>query len=121
MPAALKGSHDILVHQNEMADSEGLDRIQDDDDLANKIATRQLVPLPASAMLRVDERLPENRRYCRPWVAKFLTDIARAHYARFHTPLQVNSAVCARWSSRTACAERMATQHPAKATPHRRI
>ncbi len=44
-------------------------------------------------MLHIDERLPENRRYCRPWVAKFLTDIARAHYARFHTPLQVNSAV----------------------------
>jgi hypothetical protein len=93
MPAALKGSHDILVHQNEMADSEGLDRIQDDDDLARKIANKQLVPIPASAMLHVDERLPVNRRYCRPWVAQFLTDIALAHYARFHTPLQVNSAV----------------------------
>jgi hypothetical protein len=93
MPAALKGSHDILVHQNEMADSEGLDRIQDDADLANKIAAGQLVRIPVSPMLRVDERLPDNRRYCRPWVAKFLTDISRAHYARFHTPLQVNSAV----------------------------
>jgi hypothetical protein len=93
MPAALKGSHEILLHQNEMADSEGLDRIQDDDDLARKIANKQLVPIPASSMLRVDDRLPDNRRYCRPWVAKFLTDIARAHYARFHMPLQVNSAV----------------------------
>lgn len=93
MPAALKGSHDILVHQNEMADAEGLDRIQDDDDLARKVARKQLVPLPASSMLHVDERLPDNRRYCRPWVAQFLTDLARAHYARFHTPLQVNSAV----------------------------
>jgi len=93
MPAALKGSHDILVHQNEMADAEGLDRIQDDDDLARKVADKELVRIPASAMLRVDERLPDNRRYCRPWVAQFLTDIARAHYARFHTPLQVNSAV----------------------------
>jgi hypothetical protein len=93
MPAALKGSHDILVHQNEMADAEGLDRIQDDDDLARKVADKELVRIPASAMLHVDERLPDNRRYCRPWVAQFLTDIARAHYARFHTPLQVNSAV----------------------------
>jgi hypothetical protein len=93
MPAALKGSHDILVHQNEMADAEGLDRIQDDDDLARKVAKKQLVALPTSSMLHVDERLPENRRYCRPWVAQFLTDLARAHYARFHTPLQVNSAV----------------------------
>jgi hypothetical protein len=93
MPAALKGSHDILVHQNEMADAEGLDRIQDNDDLARKVADKELVRIPASAMLHVDERLPDNRRYCRPWVAQFLTDIARAHYARFHTPLQVNSAV----------------------------
>jgi len=93
MPAALKGSHDILLHQNEMADSEGLDRIQDDADLERKIANKQLVPIPASSMLHVDERLPDNRRYCRPWVAQFLTDIALAHYARFHTPLQVNSAV----------------------------
>jgi len=93
MPAALKGSHEILVHQNEMADSEGLDRIQDDADLNRKVANHQLVGIPASSMLHVDERLPENRRYCRPWVAQFLSDMARAHYARFHTPLQVNSAV----------------------------
>jgi hypothetical protein len=93
MPAALKGSHDILVHQNEMADAEGLDRIQDDDDLAQKVTDKELVRIPANSMLHVDERLPDNRRYCRPWVAQFLTDIARAHYARFHTPLQVNSAV----------------------------
>jgi len=93
MPAALKGSREILLHQNEMADAEGLDRIQDDDDLARKIANKQLVPIPASSLLHVDERLPDNRRYCRPWVAQFLSDMARAHYARFHTALQVNSAV----------------------------
>jgi hypothetical protein len=93
MPAALKGSHDILVHQNQMADSEGLDRIQDDADLNRKVANHQLVAIPASGMLHVDERLPENRRYCRPWVAQFLSDMARAHYERFHSALQVNSAV----------------------------
>ncbi|HEY0308448.1 MAG TPA: DUF5715 family protein [Acidobacteriaceae bacterium] len=93
MPAAMRGSHDILVHQNVMADTEGLDRIQDDYDLNRKILNHQLVAIPVSNMLRVDERLPENRRYCRPWVAQFLSDMARAHYARFRTPLQVNSAV----------------------------
>jgi len=93
MPAALKGSHDILVHQNVMADNEGLDRIQDDADLNRKIMNHQLVAIPTSNMLHVDERLPENRRYCRPWVAQFLSDMAQRHYARFHTPLQVNSAV----------------------------
>ena len=93
MPKPMKGSREILVHQNEMADAEGLDRIEDDDDLAEMRAHKLLVAIPASGSLRVDERLPSNRRYCRPWTAKFLTDMARAHYARFKTPLQVNSAV----------------------------
>ena len=38
MPAALKGSREVLVHQNVMADAAGLDRIQDDDDLARLTA-----------------------------------------------------------------------------------
>jgi len=33
------------------------------------------------------------RRYCRPWTAKFLADLARAHAAEFHRPLMVSSAV----------------------------
>lgn len=43
--------------------------------------------------MQVDDRLPADRRFCRPWTARFLANLARAHYARFHTPLQVNSAV----------------------------
>ena len=91
--APLYGSHEILVHQNVMADRDGLDRILNDDDLLDKRRSGQLVPIPESAALRVDERLPVNRRFCRPWVAQFLSAMAQAHYARFHTPLQVNSAV----------------------------
>ncbi|MDE3189084.1 MAG: hypothetical protein KGM96_16355, partial [Acidobacteriota bacterium] len=30
---------------------------------------------------------------CRPWTATFLTDLARAHQALFHSPLEVSSAV----------------------------
>ena len=52
-----------------------------------------LLPLPEGGALQIDERLPANRRYCRSWTAQFLTTLARAHYARFHTSLQVNSAV----------------------------
>jgi hypothetical protein len=44
-------------------------------------------------MLLVDERLPLDRRYTRPWAALFLSNLSRASYNRFHTPLQVNSAV----------------------------
>jgi len=93
VPRPLKGSHEILVRQNVVADREGLDRIKDDDDLNDMRARKLLVALPVSGGLEVDDRLPANRRYCRPWTAQFLSAIAKAHYARFHTPLQVNSAV----------------------------
>jgi hypothetical protein len=56
-------------------------------------AAHLLVPLPASNTIVVDERLPLNRRYTRPWTAKFLADLGRAYYGRFHEPLQINSAV----------------------------
>ena len=93
VPPALKGSHEILVHQNAMADQEGLERVRDDEHLARLREGGQLVALPAGPALEVDERLPGNRRYCRPWTAQFLAAVSRAHYTRFGTPLQVNSAV----------------------------
>jgi hypothetical protein len=93
VPPPLKGSREILVHQNQVADHDGLTRIQNDDDLVAMRNQRLLVSLPASNALEVDERLPVNRRFCRPWTAQFLATMARAHYAHFHTALQVNSAV----------------------------
>jgi hypothetical protein len=93
MPPALKGSHEILLRQNQVADRDGLDRIHDDDEIVALRSQRLLVALPVSNTLVVDERLPSNRRYCRPWTAQFLSTMARAYYMRFHTPLQVNSAV----------------------------
>jgi Family of unknown function (DUF5715) len=93
VPHALKGSHEILLHQNEMADSEGLGRIQDDADILDLRRQSLLVPIPVSSALLVDDRLPVDRRYCRPWSAQFLSTLSRSYYARFHTPLQVNSAV----------------------------
>jgi len=93
VPAAMKGSHEILLHQNEMADRDGLDRVRDDADLEQLREEKLLVAIPVGPGLVQDERLPANRRYCRPWTAQFLTAMSRAYYARFHTPLQVNSAV----------------------------
>ena len=93
MPAALKGSHAILLRQNEIANSEGLDRVQDDGDLDDMRGSKLLVALPAVAGLRSDERLHSNRRFCRPWTAQFLAALAHAHYVKFRTALQVNSAV----------------------------
>ncbi|WP_348267961.1 DUF5715 family protein [Edaphobacter paludis] len=93
IPRPLKGSHEILLHQNEVADREGLDRIQNDADLLDMRNKRMLVPIPTSYALQVDDRLPADRRYTRPWTSEFLSSMARAHYAHFHSPLQVNSAV----------------------------
>ncbi len=93
VPPPLKGSHEILVHQNQVADRDGLDRIENDEDLYDMRSQHLLVPLPSSNALQIDERLPANRRYCRPWTAQFLANLASAHYAHFHTPLQINSAV----------------------------
>jgi hypothetical protein len=93
VPAPLKGTHEILVHQNLMADDEGLERIQDDDDLARLRATHQLINFPESASLHVNPELSSDRRCARPWTVHFAADIARQYYAHFHQPLQVNSAV----------------------------
>jgi hypothetical protein len=93
MPAPLRGSFESLARQNEINESEGLERILDDEDLDDRIAQHLLVPVPASGALLVNGNLPENRRYCRPWTARFLTDFSRAHTARFHAPVMVSSAV----------------------------
>lgn len=89
----LRGSLASLERQNSRLESEGLERILDDDDLNSRIGHGLLTPLPVSANLTVNPSLPENRRYCRSWTAKFLTDLARQHAAAFHRPFQVNSAV----------------------------
>jgi hypothetical protein len=93
MPAPLRGSLKSLERQNARLDADELERIEDEDDLAARIANKLLVPLPASSALTVNADLPENHRYCRPWTARFLADLARAHAAAFHRPLEVSSAV----------------------------
>jgi hypothetical protein len=89
----LKGSRASLVRQNERSEADGLERIEDDDQLNELRSQHALVAVPVSMSLRVNTELPVNRRYCRPWTAHFLGDLARVHYARFRRPLQVNSAV----------------------------
>ena len=93
VPPPMRGTREILVHQNLIADEEGLSRIQDDDDLHRMRAERMLVDFPESMSLRVNAELAGDRRCARPWTVRFAGDIARAYYLRFHQPLQVNSAV----------------------------
>jgi hypothetical protein len=93
VPISLRGSLASLQRQNMRLEAEGMERILDEDDLNSRIAHRLLTPLPASANLTVNPSLPENRRYCRSWTGRFLSDLAKAHAAAFHRPFQVNSAV----------------------------
>ena len=89
----LKGSRESLIRQNQRSEADGLERIEDDDQLNELRGEHTLVAVPVSMSLRINTDLPVNRRYCRPWTARFLSDLGRVHYARFHRPLQVNSAV----------------------------
>jgi len=90
---ALRGSVESLVRQNERSEEEGLERILDEDDLADRIDRNLLVPLPTSTTLTASASLPENHRFCRPWTAHFLADLARVHATMFHHPIEVTSAV----------------------------
>jgi hypothetical protein len=92
-PVLLKGSHDSLVRQNEEIDRLELTRISDDDELDELIQKQELVALPSDKYVRIDPRLDDNRRYCRPWTRDFLNDVAQAYYKEFRQPIQVNSAV----------------------------
>ena len=93
MPPPLRGTYASLVRQNERTQDDGLERILDDHDLSHRIASHMLVPVPVSAGLAINKDLPAERRYCRPWTARFLADLARAHAAAFHRPFEVTSAV----------------------------
>ena len=88
----MKGTHEILVHQNQMAVADGLERIENDSQLLEMRHRRLLVALPDNGALAVDSRLPMNRRFARPWSVRFLNDLSAAHYARFGTPIIVTSA-----------------------------
>jgi len=92
-PAPLKGSREVLVHQNTMADQEGLSRIQDDADLDRMLEAHLLMRIPETDALYVNEELPMNRRAARPWTVKFVSDLSRSYYAKFHDPLRLSSAV----------------------------
>jgi hypothetical protein len=93
MPPPLRGSLESLTRQNEKSEADGLERIENEDDLADRIAHKLLVPVPVSSALTINGSLPETHRYCRSWTASFLSDLARAHAAQFHRPLYVSSAV----------------------------
>lgn len=91
--SSLRGSLASLQRQNSVLESENMERILDESDLASRIAHGLLVPIPASADLTINPNLIATHRYCRPWTAQFLADLALAHAKAFHHPFEVSSAV----------------------------
>ena len=90
----LKGTRESLLRQNQrVLVEDDLERIQDDAQLELLTRTSRLVALPEGKNLRFAAHLSPDRRYCRPWTARFLMEFANAHYAVWRGPLQVNSAV----------------------------
>lgn len=89
----IKGSHESLVRQNQKANQDELERIQDAAQLEELTRNQELVAVPLGRTLTVDPKLPDERRYCRPWTRTFLKDFANAYYMEFKSPLQLNSAV----------------------------
>ena len=87
----VKGSRESLLRQNERTDE--LERIQDDEQLAELTQNGSLIELPSNRAVGVAGNLPEDRRYCRPWTRTFVEDFGRDFYDQFHQPLTVTSAV----------------------------
>jgi len=104
-------SHESLLKQNEEIDRMDLPRIYDDAELEHLISTGDLVPITESETLRIDPRLDPSRRYCRPWTLQFVNDLSQAYYDRFHSQIQVNSAV------RTVLVQRKLLRHNRNAAP----
>lgn len=92
-PVVLHGSHDSLVRQNEEIDRLGLPRIANDQQLQQMEQEHVLLPIRESRILTIHPRLAPQDRFCKSWTRDFLQDLAAAHYGKFHTPIQVNSAV----------------------------
>ncbi len=104
-------SHDSLLRQNAEIDRLDLPRIQDDEELEQLKASRELVPIVPSRSLRIASTLAPDRRYCRPWTRDFLQDLSEAYYQKFHSQIQVNSAV------RTVKGQKRLRRHNRNAAP----
>src|SRR6266496_4063624 len=92
-PASLRGSRASLIRQNAEIDRLDLPRIEDDDELDDLVQQKKLVGLPTTAGVRIDPRLEEDRRYCKPWTRDFLRDLGSDFHKEFGGAIQVNSAV----------------------------
>ncbi len=88
-----RGSHELLVSENEKLNALDLPRLASDEELVEAIQDEALVPLRGSQALAIAGNLNEPHRYCKPWTRDFVEDFSQAFYTEFGKPIQVNSAV----------------------------
>lgn len=92
--ASLLGSKESRLKQNEQADKEGLNRIKNDAELGELIASGKLVPLPENEFIEIDEKeVALKLRWCRPWVRQWLLDESPKFYRIFGEKMRITSAV----------------------------
>jgi Family of unknown function (DUF5715) len=89
----LSPSRELLRRQNIAADQMDLVAIQTDVQVSEMVAQGILSPLPITKALRVNPALPQERRYASSFVTPFLLSLSEQFYAKFHSPLVVDSAV----------------------------
>ncbi len=106
-----RGSHAMLVRQNEEIDRLELPRIEDDDQLSQFEENGTLVRVRESRALEIAPDLADTRKYCRPWTREFLEDFSQAFYQEFRQPIRVNSLV------RTVEQQRRLRRHNGNAAP----
>ena len=73
--------------------------------------SRALVELPVSDQTLVSGKLPQDRRYCRPWTREFVQDFGKDYFAAWRQPIQVTSAV------RTVLVQKKLRRHNRNAAP----
>ena len=89
-PRLFRPSADAALRQTEVIDACGLIRIRDDRELSDMVAEGVLVPLTG---VRIDPRLPANRRYVLPDTRVLISALSAEFNERFDASLTVTSAV----------------------------
>jgi len=88
---SLLGSKESLQKQNNIANTLGLFRVSNHDELEGLKSDGALVPIPLSVL--VDKRIPEEFRFVRRETALYLDDLGVRFINTFGRRFQVNSAV----------------------------
>lgn len=88
---SLLGSDEALIRENIMMEKETLSRVENGFFLGIHKILGLLVPIPEG--IPIDERVPEEFRYVRPWVASFLEKLEKAYFKKFKRYFPINSAV----------------------------